>query len=114
MSPLCRGYAAPPLPVGEASALSDRVLLHVVRLTGVVQRGVTGDLPGADELERIAHLADADKETGSYTIATFAGGLSGDVPAIANAEDLPEGWSLKMGATTLRVRYARGTIVSFR
>ena len=63
---------------------------------------------------QIDNLDKADKEHGTYVLATFAGGLSGDLPTLANPEDLPFNWYVTKGTNTIRFRYNRGTILKFR
>ena len=62
----------------------------------------------------IDNLDKADKAHGTYVLATFAGGLSGDLPTLANPEDLPFNWYVTKGTNTIRFRYNRGTILKFR
>ncbi len=63
---------------------------------------------------QIDNLDKADKTHGTYVIARFAGGLDGDLPALANPEDLPANWYVAKGANTIRVRYNSGTLLKIR
>lgn len=60
----------------------------------------------------IGNLDKADRAVGSYTVATFAGGLDGELPEIANAEDMPYGWYARKCGKSIKVRYARGSVFS--
>lgn len=60
------------------------------------------------------NLDKADRAVGSYTVATFAGGLEGDLPEIANAGDMPYGWYARKCGKSIKVRYARGSVFSIR
>lgn len=60
------------------------------------------------------NLDKADRAVGSYTVATFAGGLEGELPEIANAGDMPYGWYARKCGRSIKVRYARGSVFSIR
>jgi autotransporter-associated beta strand protein len=71
------------------------------------------EFPAGSKVE-IANLEKAEKAAGSYEIVTFDGGLSGAVPEISNKDDLPPRWNLIKSGKSLKLRYSRGTVVSFR
>lgn len=62
----------------------------------------------------VENLDRAERSVGSYTIATFTGGMSGDLPSLANAEDLPYGWHMTSNGKKIKIRYARGSVFSIR
>lgn len=62
----------------------------------------------------VENLDKAERSVGSYTIATFTGGIFGDLPSFANAEDLPYGWRMTSNGSKIKIRYARGSVFSIR
>lgn len=62
----------------------------------------------------VDNLDKVDRSVGSYTVATFAGGVSGDLPTLVNAEDMPCSWRIMTNGKQIKVRYMRGTVLSVR
>ncbi len=81
-------------------------------LTSVSYPGAFRFPSGASIL--IDNLDKADKSVGSYTLATFADGLSGDTPAVANEAELPSGWRVSFNGGKVMVRCIRGAVFSLR
>ena len=62
----------------------------------------------------IAGLTTVSDEVGLYVVAEYAGGISGARPTILNADELPEGWEVRVGTTSIRVRKVKGSVMIFR
>lgn len=62
----------------------------------------------------VENLDKAERSVGSYTIATFTGGISGDLPSLSNAENLPYGWRMTSNGRKIKIRYIRGSVFSIR
>ena len=71
------------------------------------------EFPAGSGIE-IANLDKIEKSAGDYVIATFTGGLSGTLPGISNAEDLPEKWGIFKSGNSIKLRYVRGMVLSVR
>ena len=64
----------------------------------------------------VENAAEVSRTPGRYTLATFRGGIVGELPRLSDEtlEALPRGWTLALNGGRLVLCYSAGTMVMFR
>lgn len=100
--------------VVTAAAGVDLPAIHCVFAIGTTVQSDGALVLAEGSTLTIEGLSTVDEAVGSYTVAEFAGGISGVQPTLVNADELPGNWKVRIGAKTIKVKYCKGSALIVR